>query len=112
MNPKVSTSPSPITPTPPVTSPGLSSTPGTSDRVVTENGVAEKALGGDSQTGGSLLSPSPSPGKAVFGHNTTKPGRLPSEVSAGGGSKARAQYKPLKHWNSGESHRDTEERGQ
>ncbi|XP_068604929.1 collagen, type XV, alpha 1b [Brachionichthys hirsutus] len=60
---------------------------------VKEDGVTETAL--DARTGvkESLLTPTPSPG-------ASEPGMLPPVDSTGGGSKARAQYKPLKHWKS------------
>lgn len=96
---------------PSITSPSVTSlgpsdtTPGTTEWVVTEDRVTEKALEDSTQTEGSLLTPTPSPGESIFGHSTAEPGTLPPEESTGGGNKARAQYKPLKHWKSGECYR-------
>lgn len=114
-NPKTSTSSPPPSVTPSITSPSVTSlspsdSPGTTEWVITENGVAEKALEGGAQTEGSVLTPTPTPGVAVFGHSTAEPGMSPPEGNAGGGSKDRAQYKPLKHWKSGECYRDVDER--
>lgn len=105
-NPKttISSGPLPVT-SPLATSAVTSDTPATTERPVTENGVAEKALEDRSQTEGSVLTPTPSPGGSIFGRNTTGSGTLPAEESAGGVSKARAKHKPLKHWKSGECDR-------
>lgn len=104
-NPKASTSSSPSSIPPAVTSQSITSmsdTPGATDWLVTENGVAEKALQANTQTEGSVLTPTPSPGVSVFRHSTAEPGTLRPEANTGGHSKARAQYKPLKHWKGGE----------
>lgn len=104
-NPKASTSSSPSSIPPAVTSPSITSisdTPGTTEWLATENGVAEKALQANTQTEGSVLTPTPSPGVSGFRHSPAEPGTLPPEANTGGRSKARAQYKPLKHWKGGE----------
>lgn len=114
-NPQTSTSSTPTSIPPIVTSPsiislGPSDTPGTTEWVVTEDGVTEKAPEGSTQTEASVQSPSPSQGVSIFGNSTAEPGTLPPEENTGGGSKARAQYKPLKHWKSGECDRDVKEK--
>lgn len=102
-NPKttISSAPLPVT-SPSATSAVTSDAPATAEWPATENGVAEKALEDRIQTGGSVLTPTPSPGRSIFGHSTTESGTLPPEESAGGVSKARAKHKALKHWKSGE----------
>lgn len=100
-NPKTTTSYSPLSITSPtITSLGPSDTPGTTEWVVTENGVAEKSLEDSSQKMGYVLTPTR--GASVIGDSTAEPGTLPPEESAGGSSKANIQFKPLKHWKSGE----------
>lgn len=74
--------------------------------------MTEKALEDSTQTEGSVLVPTPSPGLSIFGDSTAEPGTFPREENAGGGSKAKAQYKPLKHWKSGECYRDVDSREQ
>lgn len=111
-SPKTSTSSSPPSiASPSVTSLGPSDTPGATEWPVTEDSVTEIALEGSTQTEGSVLTPTPSPGVSIFGQSTAEPGTLPPKKSTGGWSKARAQYKPLKHWKSGECYRDVEQRG-
>lgn len=109
-NPKTSprSSPPSIPPSissPSITSLGPSDTPGTTEWVMTE-----KTPEGGTQIQGSVLAPTTSPGVSVFGHSTAEPGTLPPEENPGGDSKASAQYKPLKHWKSGECYRDAEEK--
>lgn len=105
-NPKTSINSAPLSVTSPfVTSAVTSDTPASTEWLATENGVAEKALEDRTQTEGSVLTPTPSPGGSIFGHDTTESGTLPPEESAGGVSKARAKHKPLKHWKSGECDR-------
>ncbi|XP_034743918.1 collagen alpha-2(IX) chain-like isoform X2 [Etheostoma cragini] len=104
-NPQTSTSTTPTSIPPIITSPssmslGPSDTPGTTKWVATEDRVTEKAPEGSTQTEVSVLSPSPSRGVSSFGNSTAEPGMLPSDENAGGDSKARAQHKPLKHWKS------------
>lgn len=72
--------------------------------------MAEKALENNTPAGRFVLTPTTSPGVSMFGHSTVEPGTVPSEESAGGGSKARAQYKPRKHWKTGECYRDVGQR--
>ncbi|KAA8586686.1 hypothetical protein FQN60_016382, partial [Etheostoma spectabile] len=98
-NPQTSTSTTPTSIPPIITSPssislGPSDTPGTTEWVATEDGVTEKAPEGGTQTEVSVR------GVSIFGNSTAEPGMLPSEENATGGSKARAQHKPLKHWKS------------
>lgn len=80
---------------------GPTGTPGTTEWMVTEDST---------QTEGSVLIPTPSPGASNLGYSTAKPGTLPPEESAVGGSKVRAQYKPLKHWKSGEYYTHVEQK--
>ncbi len=88
-----------------ITSLGPSDTAGATEWEVKEDGVTEKALEHSTQAEGSVLAPTPSPGVSDFGHSTAEPGTLPPEENTGGGNKARSQYKPLKHWKSGECYR-------
>lgn len=55
------------------------------------------------QTEGSALTPTPSPGASVFGHSTAQTGTLSADVAGGG--RVRAQHKPLKQWKSGKCYR-------
>lgn len=89
---------------------GLTGTPGTTEWMVTEDSVFNKALEDSTQTEASVLIPTPSPGVSNLGYNTAEHGNLPPEESAGGGSKVRAQYKPLKHWKRGEYYKDVEQK--
>lgn len=107
-NPKTSTNSSPSITPPSITSLGPSETPGTTEWLVTEDSESEIALDHSTQTDRSVLIPTPSPGVPIFGQSTTEPGILPPEKRTGGWSKARAQYKPLKHWKRGECYRDVE----
>lgn len=109
-NPKNRNSASLSVSSPSVTSTGPTGTPGTTEWMVTEDSVFNKALEDSTQTEGSVLIPTPSPGVSNLGYSTAEPGTLPPEESAGGGSKARAQYKPLKHWKSGEYYKDVEQK--
>lgn len=109
-NLKTLTTSSPSIATQSVTSPGPTDSPGMTERLVTGDRVAEKALESNTPAGWFVLTPTPSPGVSMFGHSTVDPGTVPSERSAGGGSKARAQYKPLKHWKTGECYRDIRRR--
>ena len=61
--------------------------------------VTEKAVE-STQMKGSELGPTPYTGLLV--QSTVHSGMLLPEESAGGGSKTKSQYKPLKHWKSGE----------
>lgn len=88
--------PSSIT-SPSITSPGLSYIPGTTVWVGKEDRMTEKASEGSTQTG----TPTPSPAVSISGHSTAKPGTPPPDESSNG----RSQYKPLKHWKSGECYR-------
>lgn len=106
-NPKTSTRSSPPAIPPSITSPSIASlgpsdTPATTEWVVKEDGVTENALEHSTQAEGSVLAPTPSPGVSNFGHSAAESETLPPEGNTGGGSKARSQYKPLKHWKSGE----------
>lgn len=62
------------------------------------------------QTEASVLAFTPSPGVSLSGYSTEEPGMLVPEENAGGCSKTRSQYKPLKHWKSGECYRGNEEK--
>ena len=109
-NPKTSPRSSPPSIPPSVSSPsftslGPSDTPGTTTAWVT----TEKTPEGGTQIQGSVLASLPSTGVSVSGHSTAEPGTLPPEENPGGDSKASVQYKPLKHWKSGECYRDAEE---
>lgn len=107
-NPKTGTNSSPSVAPPPITSLGPSETPGTTEWLVAEDSESEIALEHSTQTEGSVLIPTPSPGVSIFGQSTTESGTLPPETRTGGRSKARGQYKPLKHWKRGECYRDVE----
>ncbi len=112
-NPRTTTSSTSLSITSPsIRSMGTSDNPGTTEWMVTEDRVTEKALEVSTQIEGSLLTPTPSPRVSVFGQNTPEPGMLFSEENANGGSKAKAQYKPLKRWKNGEcvTGRDVDER--
>lgn len=100
--PKTRTWPSPPSIPASVTPLGPSVNPGITEWDVKEDGVTEKALEHSIQTEGPVLAPTPNPGVSIFGHSTVEPGTLPPEENAGGGSKAKPHYKPLKHWKSGE----------
>lgn len=52
------------------------------------------------QTEGSAMTPTPSPGASVFAHT----GTLSADVAGGG--RVRAQHKPLKQWKSGKCYRN------
>lgn len=60
------------------------------------------------QTEGSALTPTPSPGASVFGHSTAHTGTLSADVAGGG--RVRAQHKPLKQWKSGKCYRDVKKK--
>ena len=68
--------------------------------------MKEKAPEGSTQT----ETPTPRPAVSISGHSTATPGTPSPDENTGGNSNGRSQYKPLKHWKSGECYRGGEEK--
>lgn len=103
-SPKSSSSSSPSS-SPPSTSPSITSTdpPATHVGITEWLGNQDEVTEGTSQTEGSATARTLSLDASTSGHSTAEPGTQTLQDYASGVSKARAQYKPLKHWKSGES---------
>lgn len=90
---------------PSITSLGPSDIPVTTEVMGKEDWGTEATVEGSIQREGPVLAPTPTPQVLTSGHSTAEPGILPPEDNAGGGSKTKSQYKPLKHWRTGECYR-------